>query len=93
MKSIPLLRTGAAFIFVSMAAFDGVTMPNWKFLVDTGASGTTVPKSFLINMLGYTEEYIQDNKVILPDDKKPLMADGKRIDLYNLYKCRKLFLS
>jgi len=59
-------------------------MPNWKFLVDTGASGTTVPKSFLINMLGYTEDYIQGNKVILPDDKKPLMADGKRIDLYKI---------
>jgi len=84
MKSIPLLRTGAAFISVSMAAFDGVTMPNWKFLVDTGASGTTVPKNFLINMLGYTEEYIQDNKLVLPDDKKPLMANGKRIDLYKV---------
>jgi len=84
MKSVPLLRTGVANISVGMAAFDGISMPQRKFLVDTGATRTTIPKDFLVSMLGYTEEYIQDNKTLIPDDGKPLMADGKRVDLYRL---------
>jgi len=84
MKSVPLLRTGAANVAVSIASFDGVAMPQQKFLVDTGASGTTVPKDFLLNILGYTEDFIQAHKELLPDERKPLMADGTRIDLYKL---------
>jgi hypothetical protein len=59
-------------------------MPGRKFLVDTGSTGTTIPKDFLVSMLGYTDEYIQSNKLLLPDDGKPLMADGNKADLYKL---------
>ncbi|MDR2591034.1 MAG: hypothetical protein LBC71_08640 [Oscillospiraceae bacterium] len=84
MNSVPLIRSGVANIFIAITALDGMSMPGRKFLVDTGATVTTIPKDFLINILGYTEEFIIDNKILLPDDEKPLMADGKKADLYKL---------
>ena len=65
MKSIPLLHNGVASLFVGMAALDGVSMPKRRFLVDTGATKTTILKAVLINALGYTEEYIRGNKTVL----------------------------
>ena len=63
MKSVPLINSGAAYILVGMAAQNGADMPTVRFLVDTGATRTTIPKSMLIDTLGYTDEYIQANKL------------------------------
>ena len=52
--------------------------------MDTGATRTTIPKDALISELGYTEEYIQSNKVTLSDSGKPVLADGKRADVYKV---------
>ena len=47
MNSIALMRTGVANISIGMAMLDGVEMPVVKFLADTGATRTTIPKKFL----------------------------------------------
>jgi len=84
MKSIPLLKTGVANIFLGMAMLDGLEMPVLKFLVDTGATRTTIPKETLVEELGYTEEYIKNNKVFLSDDEKPTMANGSKANVYKV---------
>ena len=84
MKSIPLINSGAAYIFVGMAAYNDVDMPTFRFLVDTGATRTTMPKNILKDMLGYSEDYIQSNKVVLPEKDKPYLADGNRADVYRI---------
>ena len=84
MKSIPLLKEGIAFIPVHVATLDGTKMPILGFCVDTGATRTTVRKSILIDELGYTDDYINKNKVILPEKERPVMANGKRADVYKV---------
>jgi len=84
MKSIPLINSGAAYIFIGMAALDSENMPTLRFLVDTGATRTTIPKSILIDTLGYTDDYIQNNKIILPEKDLPSLADGKKADVYGI---------
>ena len=84
MKSIALLHNGVANITIAMVALDGITMPQRKFLIDTGATRTTIPKTILVKELGYTEDYIKNNKTLLPDMEKPLMADGKRANVYRV---------
>ena len=84
MISIPLQQTGAANLYVALTAFDGISMHQRRFLVDTGATRTTIPKSVLIKELNYTEEYISLNKLHLPEYKKPKMADGKTVDVYGI---------
>jgi len=84
MKSVPLFHSGAAYIFIGMAARNGVDMPTLRFLVDTGATRTTIPKSILIDTLGYTDGFIQKNKVLLHDKDKPSLADGKKADVYKI---------
>ena len=82
MKSIPLQPNGAAVIYVAIAVQNGTIMPQRRFLVDTGATRTTIPKKLLIDTFEYTEDYIQKNKIQLSEKEKPLMADGKRADVY-----------
>jgi len=53
-------------------------MPKRRFLVDTGATRTTIPKTVLINALSYTEEDIERNRIFLPEDKKPKIF----VDMY-----------
>ena len=84
MKSIALMRSGVAIMSASVANFDGTEMSVLKFIVDTGATRTTIPKRTLVDELGYSEEYINKNKILLPERGKPLMADGKRADVYKL---------
>ena len=88
MKSVPLSRSGAAYISIGMVALDGVEMPKLKFLVDTGATRTTIPKDALVSELGYTNEYINSIKKLLSDNGKPLMADGKKADVYEIISPR-----
>ncbi|MCL2087510.1 MAG: retroviral-like aspartic protease family protein [Oscillospiraceae bacterium] len=88
MNYIPLQKTGAAFIEVAIATINGDKMSYKSFLVDTGATVTTIPKSVLIEELGYTEGFIKKNKVTIPDNEKPLMANGQRADLYKIEATR-----
>jgi len=82
MKYIPLQPNGAAVIYVAIAVLNGRVMPQRRFIVDTGATRTTIPKKMLIDTFEYTDDYIQSNKVLLSEKEKPLMADGKRADVY-----------
>jgi hypothetical protein len=98
MKSVPLFITGVAYIPVAIASLRvgedelnaeerlrrGVDMPKFYFLWDTGATQTTIPKQTLIDELGYTEKYIAENKILIPDDEKPVLADGTKADVYKL---------
>jgi len=84
MNSIALMRTGIANISIGMATLDGIEMPMVKFLADTGATRTTIPKKVLVDELGYTDEYIQNNKVLLSDADKPTMANGSKADVYKV---------
>lgn len=84
MISTPLMPTGAAPLEVSIATQDNIMMRNWNFLVDTGATRTTIPKKVLLDVFKYTDEYIQNNKNVLSEREKPLMADGKRADVYQI---------
>jgi hypothetical protein len=84
MKYVPLQRSGIAFIYVSVSSSNGLAMVNLRFLWDTGATQTTIPKSTLIDELGYTEDYIIKHKIPLQDKEKPLLADGTRPDLYKI---------
>ncbi|MCL2198646.1 MAG: retroviral-like aspartic protease family protein [Defluviitaleaceae bacterium] len=84
MKAIPLERSGVAYIYIALAHTNGKTMPKFPFLVDTGATRTTIPKETLIKELGYTEDFINTNKLILSEKEKPIMANGERADVYKL---------
>jgi len=84
MNSVPLQKSGAAFIRVGMSAIHGAEMPVSWFLVDTGATRTTIPKSTLVERLGYDDNWILNNRIILPEEKKPKMANNKRADVYEI---------
>ena len=88
MNSIPLQKSGLSFIPVGVAAMGGLEMPVFWFLADTGATRTTIPKSKIIERLGYTESWIQSNKIILPDGSKPKMANNKKADVYEIPSMR-----
>jgi len=82
MISTPLLHNGIALLEVNMTAFDGISMKNWEFIVDTGATRTTIPRTVLVDVLKFTDDYIQSNKVLLTEKEKPMLANGKRADVY-----------
>jgi predicted aspartyl protease len=98
MKSTTLLHSGVAYIAVAIAtlrveekALDadeklsrGVDMRKLQFLWDTGATQTTILKQTLVDELGYTDEYIAKNRIVLPDNEKPTLADGTKADVYKL---------
>ena len=84
MNSIVLNNSGAAYIKINIASLKGVSMQKFEFLIDTGATITTIPKGYLIKALGYTDKYILDNKIILSEKEKPTMANGKKIDVYKI---------
>ena len=84
MNFIPLRRSYAAHGQVNIAHTDGKTMHKLLFLVDTGATHTTIPRTLLENDLGYTSKYINDNKILLPENERPLMENGERADVYKI---------
>ena len=84
MKSVKLKPLGAAFLTVNIATLGGIGMHRTEFLVDTGATHTTIPKSFLLTHLGFTEEYISNNKIILPEREQPIMANGEKANVFKL---------
>jgi hypothetical protein len=98
MNFVALSRSGVAQIFVGVATLrdsesdlnaeeklrGGVVMKRLGFIWDTGATQTTIAKKTLMGELGYTEEYIAKSKVLLPDNEKPLLADGTKADLYKI---------
>ena len=84
MRPIPLTENGAAFVTLHIAPLDGRKMVSQRFLLDTGATQTSIPKKFLVSALGYTEEYVQANRVLLPEKLQPTMANGERADVYKI---------
>jgi len=84
MIPVKLLPNGTAFVSIHIAPLGGREMATHTFLLDTGATRTTIPKYFLLDSLGYTEEYIQANRVLLPEKSQPLMANGERADVYRI---------
>ena len=84
MKSIPLRRYGVALMPVNIATVCGVEMKTIPFIVDTGATRTTINKKWLIADLGYTEDWVQKNRILIPEHRKPKMANGKRADVYEV---------
>ena len=84
MFSIALHELGIAFIPVNIATLDGNGMVSKYFILDTGATRTTIPKKTLVNKLGYDDDYISKNKVTIPNEQRPKMADGKRADVYKI---------
>jgi hypothetical protein len=56
-------------------------MKTLPFIVDTGATMTTINKEWLLTDLGYNDDWIQKNKILIPDDEKPRMANGKKYAL------------
>jgi hypothetical protein len=84
MKYISLKKNGVALIQISLAAYDGVNMRTSSFIVDTGATVTTINKNFLTETLGYTADYLENNKILIPDEEKPKMVDGMRADVYKI---------
>ena len=83
MHSFEMRPNGAAYIKVNFAALDGKRMVSKSFMFDTGATRTTIPMNLLTSM-GYTREWLTKNKIIIPKDKQPLMADGRRLNAYGI---------
>ena len=94
MNSIELKRSGVAVMPVAVATLSdttgeasslgGVSMRTLQFLVDTGATRTTIPKKTLKDRLGFTEEWIQRNKVLMSEKDRPILADKTRADAYKI---------
>jgi hypothetical protein len=82
-KSVKLVENGAAYKNVFVAPLDGKTMERIPFLIDPGATRTTINKK-LLTKLGYTDEWIMKNKIVLSDDEKPQLADGSKLDAYGI---------
>lgn len=83
MRYIILRENGAAYKNIFVAPLGGKIMERFPFLLDPGATRTTINKS-LLTKLGYTEDWISKNKIILSDDEKPLLADGSKLDAYGI---------
>jgi len=95
MNSVELKRSGVAIIPVAVAtlaaaaddtftALGGSTMRTLYFLVDTGATRTTIPKRILKDRLGFSEEWIQGNKILISERDRPILADKTRADAYKI---------
>lgn len=52
------------------------------FLADTGSIIFTIPKILLINALDYDEDWLEDNRILLPESKKPRHAGAGVLDVY-----------
>ena len=83
MKHVEMRENGATYEHIFVAPLSGKVMRKFPFLLDPGATRTTINKS-LLTKLGYTEDWISQNKIILSDDEKPLLADGSRLDAYGI---------
>ena len=44
----------------------------------------------LIKQLGYTEDWLQKNKIVLPKNKWPVMANGESLEVYGVPAMRLL---
>ncbi|MCL2015511.1 MAG: retroviral-like aspartic protease family protein, partial [Defluviitaleaceae bacterium] len=84
MKPVALDKRNMAYVEVHIAPLDGRKMATTPFLLDTGATWTSLPKKFLLDNLGYTEDYIQAHRILLPKESQPKMANGERADVYKI---------
>ena len=74
---------GATRVPIYISALDGKKMQRVPFLFDTGATRTSINK-IVPPTLGYTDEWISKNKVILSLEEKPTLADGRKLDAYGI---------
>ena len=84
MKYLPILSNGIARINVGLSSFDNKHMIELPFLLDTGATRTCINKFILIKKLGYTEDWINKNKIVFPKEKWPVMANGESLEVYGI---------
>jgi predicted aspartyl protease len=80
---VDIKPNGATYKEIFIAPLNGKKMLNHPFLLDTGATKTTINKSLLI-LLGYTNEWIERNKISLSENEKPFMADGRKLNAYGI---------
>jgi hypothetical protein len=71
MKPVELKENGAAYEYIYVAPFGGKTMRKFPFLLDPGATRTTINKS-LLTKLGYTNDWILQNKILTSDSASKL---------------------
>jgi len=83
MRYVDLSPNGAAYIPIYLASSDGKTMVKTMFLLDTGATRTTINFKML-SKLGYTKEWVEENKIILSESEKPMLADGRKLNAYGI---------
>ena len=83
MRYIHLKENGAGYTNVFVAPLSGKIMEKTPFLLDPGATRTTINKTLLTG-LGYTDEWLQKNKILLAEEEKPFLADGSRLDAYGV---------
>jgi len=82
-KHVEMRENGAAYEHIFVAPLSGKVMRKFPFLLDPGATRTTINKS-LLTKLGYTDDWISLSKIVLSDDEKPLLADGSKLDAYGI---------
>jgi hypothetical protein len=87
MKHVKLKENGAGYEDVFVAPLSGKIMVRTPFLLDPGATRTTINKT-LLTTLGYGEEWLQKNKIVLTEEEKPFLADGSRLDAYGVPSMR-----
>jgi len=86
MKYVRMLSSGAARITTYVAPMEqraNQTMSALQFLMDTGATRTVINK-WLLNKLGYDDCWIEKNKIILTEEQKPTLADGRKLDAFGI---------
>jgi len=81
-----MLPNGAARITTHLAPMKDAknqTMIGLQFLVDTGATRTTINRD-LLPKLGYENAWIKKNKILLSEEQKPTLADGRKLDAFGI---------
>ena len=84
MNFVKLQPNGVARVSVYAAKLDNKGMQDISFLIDTGATRTTLNKSILLDFMGYTEEWLQKNRIVLAENLKPKLADGRTLNAYGI---------
>ena len=84
MRYLPILSNGTARVTVNLSTLDGFRMIELPFLLDTGATRTSINKSFLVKRLGYTDNWLQANRIVIPEDKWPVIANGEKLEVYGI---------
>ena len=83
-RFFPILSNGTARATVGLSSLDGKRMVELPFLIDTGATRTSINKLFLVKRLGYTDDWLSKNRIEIPKEKWPIIANGEKIEVYGI---------